>query len=118
LAHKLELHPEESEIIAEAHFKLSLALEFASITRTQDNEEDSKATEEETHVDQALRDEAVKELEAAIKSTKLKLQNKEVDLASSSSPDDNDVTRAQIADVKEIVADMEGRVSNLISSHF
>lgn len=108
---KQELHPEESEVIAEAHFKLSLALEFASITRTQENGEESKTEEDETHVDQGMRDEAVKELEAAIKSTKLKLQNKEVELASSSSPDDNDVTRAQIAEVKEIVADMEGRVS-------
>lgn len=60
---------------------------------------------------QALRDEAVKELEAALSSTKLKLQNKEVELASSSSPDDNDVTREQITEVKEIVAEMEGRVS-------
>ena len=60
-----------------------------------------------------MRDEAVKELELAIKSTKLKLQNKEVELAESSSPDDNDVTRAQIADVKEIVADMEGRVRSI-----
>jgi HAT1-interacting factor 1 len=111
LALKEDLHPEESEIIAEAHFKLSLALEFASITRTQENGDQSKGTDEdETHVDQGMRDEAVKELEAAIKSTKLKLQNKEVELAESSSPDDNDVTRAQIADVKEIVADMEGRV--------
>ena len=111
LALKQELHPEESEIIAEAHFKLSLALEFASITRTQEDGEASKGEEDETHVDQGMRDEAVKELEAAIKSTKLKLQNKEVELASSHSPEDNDVTRAQIADVKEIVADMEGRVS-------
>jgi hypothetical protein len=111
LALKEDLHPEESEIIAEAHFKLSLALEFASITRTQESGNESKGAEEdETHIDQGMRDEGVKELELAIKSTKLKLQNKEVELAESSSPDDNDVTRAQIADVKEIVADMEGRV--------
>jgi hypothetical protein len=118
LALKQELQPEESEIIAEAHYKLSLALEFASITRTQENSEESKTEEDdETHIDQGMRDEAVKELEAAIKSTKLKLQNKEVELASSNSPDDDDdITRAQIAEVKEIVADMEGRVSfpNLI----
>jgi HAT1-interacting factor 1 len=106
------LYPEESEIIAEAHFKLSLALEFASITRTKDEgEEGADVTEAEAHVDQGMRDEAVKELEAAINSTKLKLQNKEVELASCSSPDDNEVTRAQIAEVKEIVAEMEGRVS-------
>jgi HAT1-interacting factor 1 len=111
LAHKQELYPEESEIIAEAHFKLSLALEFASITRTKEDGEEESTDEAKTHVDQAMRDEAVNELEAALNSTKLKLQNKEVELASCSSPDDNDVTRAQIADVKEIVADMEGRVS-------
>ena len=58
-----------------------------------------------------MRDEAVKEMKAAINSTMLKLRNKEVELASSNSPDDNDITRAQIAEVKDIVAEMEGRVS-------
>ncbi|CZR60466.1 related to histone H1-binding protein [Phialocephala subalpina] len=115
LAYKTELYPEESEIIAEAHFKLSLALEFASITRAKDDEEEGKeaATEEEAHVDQGMRDEAVKELELAIKSTKLKLNKKEVELATSHSPDDNDITRSQIAEVKEIVADMENRLKEL-----
>jgi HAT1-interacting factor 1 len=57
-----------------------------------------------------MRAEAVKELELAIKSTKLKLQNKEVELASSHDPDENEMLRTQITDVKEIVTDMEGRV--------
>ncbi|KAG0651874.1 Silencing in the middle of the centromere 3 [Hyphodiscus hymeniophilus] len=113
LALKQDLHPEESEIVAEAHFKLSLALEFASITRTQEDGGEPKGEEDETHIDQDMRDEAVTELEAAIKSTRLKLQNKEVELASSNSPEDNEVIRAQIADVKEIVADMEGRLAEL-----
>lgn len=112
LIHKQELYPEDSEIIAEAHFKLSLALEFASISKPkEEGEEDAPTSEADAFLDQGLRDEAVKELEAAINSTKLKLQNKEVELASVHSPDDNDITRAQIADVKEIVADMENRVS-------
>lgn len=112
LIHKQELYSEEDEIIAEAHFKLSLALEFASISKPkEEGEDDAAATEADTFLDQSLRDEAVKELEAAINSTKLKLQNKEVELATIHSPDDNDITRAQIADVKEIVADMENRVS-------
>ncbi|RDW91151.1 hypothetical protein BP5796_02316 [Coleophoma crateriformis] len=100
LAHKQSLYGEESEIIAEAHFKLSLALEFASL-------------KEEGIVDKSMRDEATKELEAAIASTKLKLQSKEVELASSSNPDDNDITRSQIADVKEMVGEMEGRLAEL-----
>jgi HAT1-interacting factor 1 len=118
LVHKQHLYPEESEIIAEAHFKLSLALEFASIRGTKEEGGGSQSTgDAEAQVDEGMRDEAVKELEAALNSTKLKLQNKEVELASSSSPDDNEVTRAQIADVKEIVADMEGRVSHVFGSH-
>ncbi len=111
LAYKKELYPTESEIIAEAHYKLSLALEFASITTTKDeNTEDSDDGPKETHVDEAMREEAAKELEAAIESTKLKLQSKEVELASSFSPEDNEVTVAQIAEVREIIADMEQRV--------
>ncbi|RFU36161.1 hypothetical protein B7463_g193, partial [Scytalidium lignicola] len=115
LLYKNDLYPFESEIIAEAHYKLSLALEFASITRVKDEEEDQK-DDAEAHVDQAMRDEAAKELEAALESTKAKLYNKEVELASTSSPDDNDVTRAQITDVKEIIADMEGRLAELKAS--
>ena len=112
LAYKQELHPKESEIIAEAHFKLSLALEFASITTTQDeNEENTTGAVKETAVDEAMREDAAKQLELAIESTKLKLHNKEVDLASTSIPEENDTTRQQIADVKEIIADMEQRVS-------
>jgi len=114
LALKQGLYPQESEIIAEAHFKLSLALEFASITRTEEKGEGStEPKEDETQFDQAMRDEAVKELEAAIASTKLKLQNKEVELASSYSPDDNEITIGQIAEVKEIVTDMENRLAEL-----
>lgn len=112
LAYKQELYPEESEIIAEAHFKLSLALEFASITRTKE-EGDDKPAEAEEHLDQVMRDEAVTQLELAIKSTKLKLQNKEVELASSHDPDENEMLRAQIAEVKEICGEMEGRLAEL-----
>ncbi|KAL3424392.1 histone H1-binding protein [Phlyctema vagabunda] len=100
LSYKQSLFSEDSEVIAEAHFKLSLALEFASI-------------KEEGVVDKAMREEAAKELEAAIASTKSKLQAKEVELASSSNPDDNELTRAQITDVKEIVVEMEGRLTEL-----
>ncbi|KAK2625135.1 hypothetical protein QTJ16_005504 [Diplocarpon rosae] len=113
LGYKQGLYPEESEIIAEAHFKLSLALEFASITRTKEDKGEEAAAESETHLDQGLRDEAIKELELAIKSTKIKLTNQEVQLAETSSPDDNEVTRTQIAEVKEIVADMESRLADL-----
>ncbi|KKA26964.1 hypothetical protein TD95_004057 [Thielaviopsis punctulata] len=117
LKYKKLLYTEESEVLAEAHFKLSLALEFASITTAPSGDDDADASAAAEagpqQIDQALRDEAVAELEAALKSTKLKLQSKEVELATMASPEDNETTRTQIADVQEIIADMEQRLIDL-----
>ncbi|UNI15650.1 hypothetical protein JDV02_002161 [Purpureocillium takamizusanense] len=109
LNYKMELYPEDSEILAEAHYKLSLALEFASVTTSGD---DGKNEKREA-MDQDLRDEAVKEMELAIKSFKLKIQATEVELATSSSPEDNELTRKAIAGMKEVAADMEQRLVDL-----
>ncbi|OHE99126.1 histone H1-binding protein [Colletotrichum orchidophilum] len=109
LKYKKELYSEDSEVIAEAHFKLSLALEFSSVTTTQEEGEQG----ESKPFDEKLREEAANELEAAIHSTKLKLQNKEVELATMASPEDNEVTRATITDVKDMIADMEQRLVDL-----
>ncbi|KAI1332855.1 hypothetical protein F5Y16DRAFT_356753 [Xylariaceae sp. FL0255] len=108
LKYKQELYSQDSEIIAEAHFKLSLALEFASITTTSGEEEEGSKT-----VNEEMRNEAADELVKAIESTKLKLKNKEVDLAMMHAPEDNEETRKQITEVKEILADMEQRLTDL-----
>ncbi|KAL1897382.1 hypothetical protein Sste5346_004118 [Sporothrix stenoceras] len=115
LAYKKRYLSEDSEIIAEAHFKLSLALEFASVTTASEENGNGAAAEgqQAQQVDQELRDEAARELEAAIASTKLKLQAKEVELATLHSPEDNDSTRRQIAEVKDIISDMEQRLVDL-----
>ncbi|KAH6652766.1 hypothetical protein BKA67DRAFT_301064 [Truncatella angustata] len=108
LKYKTELYPEESEIRAEAHYKLSLALEFASVTSDEEDKDETTKT-----VDQGLRDEAAAELEKAIASTKLKLQNEEVDLATMHAPEENEDTRKKIAEVRDIIADMEQRLVEL-----
>ncbi|KAK4241032.1 hypothetical protein C8A03DRAFT_12712 [Achaetomium macrosporum] len=113
LKYKEQLYPFESEVIAEAHFKLSLALEFASVTKSSEDDDKEASGGGDDKIDQALRDEAAAELEAAINSTKQKLQNKEVELATLHDPDDNEATRRQIADVKEVLADMEQRLVDL-----
>ncbi|KAG6013637.1 hypothetical protein E4U43_007187 [Claviceps pusilla] len=109
LKYKLELYPEESEIIAEAHYKLSLAMEFASVTMSGDDGKNAKREE----MDQGLRDEAIKQMELAIKSFKLKMQNKEVEVATMASPEDNDLARKAISEMKEVIADMEQRLVDL-----
>ena len=113
LGYKKELYGQESEVIAEAHYKLSLALEFASITTTAEAGEGEGEGEGkgEAQVDEGMREEAARELESAIESTRMKLQAKEVELAEMASPEENDETRKQIAEVREILADMEQRVS-------
>ncbi|KAK3308009.1 uncharacterized protein B0T15DRAFT_93701 [Chaetomium strumarium] len=114
LKYKEQLYPFESEVIAEAHFKLSLALEFASVTKSsEDDDKEAGGGSGDDKIDQALRDEAAAELEAAINSTKQKLQNKEVELATLHDPEDNEASRRQIADVKEVLADMEQRLVDL-----
>ncbi|KAI1658121.1 hypothetical protein F4813DRAFT_357425 [Daldinia decipiens] len=109
LKYKEGLYSQESEVIAEAHFKLSLALEFASVTSSAEDE----AGAGPKPVDENLRKEAAEELEKAIASTKLKLDAKEVDLAMLHAPEDNDATRKQITEVKELIADMEQRLVEL-----
>lgn len=106
LKYKMELYPEESEIIAEAHYKLSLALEFASITVSEGEGEDSKPQE----MDQAMRDEAVKEMELAIKSFKLKLAAKQSEITAAGD-NSTDIDRKAVVEMKEVIMDMEQRVS-------
>lgn len=86
---------------------MSLALEFASVTTTSED----AAGAGPKPVDEDLRKEAAEELEKAIASTQLKLDAKEVDLAMLHAPEDNELTRKQITEVKELIADMEQRVS-------
>ncbi|RDA94895.1 hypothetical protein CP533_4325 [Ophiocordyceps camponoti-saundersi (nom. inval.)] len=130
LKYKKELYPEDSEIIAEAHYKLSLALEFASVNPANEPDEKEEASSEAAEgsskaaegsskatkkpaVNQALRDEAIQQLNLAIKSIRLKLQNNEVELATMASPEDNDAARKAIADMKDVVADMEQKLVDL-----
>ena len=110
---KQSLFPQQSSLIAEAHYKLSLALEFSSVTQQRDSHAkvENDAT---TLVDQEIRDAAAKEMEAAIESCKLRLVDEEAKLAPTSSHDDRHIkseeARHNIQEVKEIVNDMEQRV--------
>ncbi|EPQ64654.1 Bgt-3792 [Blumeria graminis f. sp. tritici] len=111
LAYKKELYSEERSIIAEAHYKLSLALEFASITSTSDANTDNK--EETLEIDQALRDEAIAEMEAAIESTRLKLKEKESELASTGTLEEKETTASQMKEVEGMLEELETRLVDL-----
>ena len=115
LQYKQELSPEDREIMSEAHFKLSLALEFASVTATSESDGvgDQYGSATTKTVDYSLRAEAAEQLEAAIAVLRAGLQAREVELATLHNPDDNEVTRKRIAESKELIADMEQRLVDL-----
>lgn len=112
---KKGLFPQESSLVAEAHFKLSLALEFSSVTQ-QKNENGQVNSDNEAQVDESMREDAALEMEAAIASCRLRIKNEDARLLDR--PEANGdtgkrkVTKGDIADVKEMVKEMEQRVSD------
>lgn len=111
---KLALFPQESSLLAEAHYKLSLALEFSSVTQ-QRNETGEIDAGNGAHVDEAMREEAVHQMESAIASCKLRVQKEEASLSKgrprNGCTKKSKATKKDIEDVKEMIKEMEQRVS-------
>jgi HAT1-interacting factor 1 len=109
---KKDLHANESSLIAEAHFKLSLALEFASMdqVRLAQADDASEELKKNAQVDMKLREEAAVEMESAIDSCRSRVKKEESEL--SELPEDQREDKLKsIKDVKEMIEEMEQRVS-------
>ncbi|EME42046.1 hypothetical protein DOTSEDRAFT_89548 [Dothistroma septosporum NZE10] len=109
LALKLQLYPEESSLVAEAHFKLSLALEFASVKATQENKDGEAQVAE---VDEEMREQAAKEMELAITSCRLRISKEEAKTATMTDAEAK-AQEEKTADVQDMVTDMEQRLTDL-----
>ena len=112
---KDELHPRGSSIVAEAHYKLSLALEFESMSavRAAQAKEEAgggqKGTAEKVEVNEELRERARKETEIAVESIKLRIEEEEGKLEKLEGKEKEGKKR-DVEDVKEILKEMEDRV--------
>ncbi|KAF2436064.1 hypothetical protein EJ08DRAFT_624550 [Tothia fuscella] len=112
-----ELHPKATNIIAEGHYKLSLALEMASnVDQTKEEAEEGgadgdapKRTPEES---EKLKEESIQQMDAAIESCRLRLAKEEAELSTLRGEKAKAVAKS-IDDVKEIIEDMEQRVLDL-----
>lgn len=104
------LLPFEDASIAECHYKLSLALEFASVTQ---EENDGQEENKPPVVDEEMRKEAAKHMETAIESCKVRMTQEEQKLTNGEIDGEDKINAAKrkIANVKDIVKDMEQRVS-------
>jgi HAT1-interacting factor 1 len=111
LGFKLQLYPQESGMVAEAHYKLAIALDFAALPAPPTEEEESAAAaangeskkpKEEPQVNEEMRAEAATEMEKAIASCQLRIQK-----------DTETGKTANIADIKSMVSEMKNRLAEL-----
>ena len=111
---KEKLFPQESSLLAEAHYKLSLALEFSSVTQ-QKNSNGEVEQGSEAQVDYGMREEAAQEMEAAISSCRSRIAKEEAKIHNGTETNGIasklNVKKADIDDVKDMVKEMELRVS-------
>ncbi|ORY10155.1 hypothetical protein BCR34DRAFT_539822 [Clohesyomyces aquaticus] len=106
----LEVYPFEHQYVAEAYFKISLALEFASVTQIREATEGEKTQEAE--VDMAKRKEAAEHMERAIASLEARLRKEEANLQTA--PDDKKKEKeAQVTDVNDMLEEMRQRLVDL-----
>lgn len=109
LKYKLQLFPQESGMVAEAHYKLAIALDFAALPAPPTEEEDNAANaeakkepKEEPKVNEEMRAQAATEMEKAIASCQLRIQK-----------DTEAGKTAAIADIKSMVGEMKNRLAEL-----
>ena len=114
---KKTLFSQENSFIAEAHYKLSLALEFSSVTQQKNENGEAKG---EAQVDEGMREEAAHELEAAISSCKLRIQKEEAKLKFEENLEEAKLKekKAQIDDVKDMVKELSQRVGSSQETRF
>jgi HAT1-interacting factor 1 len=117
LAFQEELNQFDHENVMEAHYSLSLALEFASnrVPEGQGGEDEKPANgeaPEEQSIDYELRKEAAKHTELTIQSLEARIKREEAGLAGDTlTAEQKKEKEAIIKDKKDILDDMKTRVS-------
>jgi HAT1-interacting factor 1 len=126
LALQEELNPFEHENVTEGHYSLSLALEFASVSKVReeqagrvsdapaDADADAQAEEGKDSIDWELRNEAAKHTELAIESLRARLKKEEAALSSDKlTPEQKKEKQAVIDDKQGMLEELTTRVTDL-----
>lgn len=125
LALQEELYPFHHENVTEAHYSLSLALEFASVSKVREDQtgrpsEDAPATpqvqDDKDGIDWELRKEAAQETDRAVASLEARLHKEESALSSDTlTPAQKKEKQAIIQDKKSMLDDLKTRYADLQS---
>ena len=124
LALQEELNPFEHENVTESHYTLSLALEFASVSkiredqagaeRQQDASASQQASDDKDGINWDLRNEAAKHTSLAIQSLQTRLKKEEAALTSPALTDaQKKEKKAVIQDKKAMLEELQGRLKDL-----
>jgi HAT1-interacting factor 1 len=123
LALQEELNPFEHENVTEGHYSLSLALEFASVSKVREDQLDvdrqqsvnpTPADKDKDGVDWELRNEAATHTERAIQSLEARLAKEEAALTTAAlTPEQKKEKEAVIADKKSMLDDLKTRLTDL-----
>jgi HAT1-interacting factor 1 len=109
LALREELDPPESALLAECHYKLSLALEFASQSQQRDNDGNPVG---DIEIDWKIRDQSIIHQEKAIESCKLRVEKENTALFTLTGKE-HDKLKAEIDDVTDMITEMQQRLADL-----
>ncbi|EUC47959.1 hypothetical protein COCMIDRAFT_88734 [Bipolaris oryzae ATCC 44560] len=125
LALQEELYPFEHENVTEAHYSLSLALEFASVSKVREDQtgqstdapaETEQGKEDEDGVNWELRKEAAEQTDLAIQSLEARLKKEEAALDSDAlKPEQKKEKQVIIDDKKGMLEDLKTRLVELKS---
>ena len=110
LALREELEAPESSVLAECHYKLSLAHEFSGNTQILDEQGNPTG---EVKVDWKLRNEAIAQQEKAIHVCKLRITKETAAMEKLEAGPAKEKAEAQIDDVQDMVSEMEMRLAEL-----
>ncbi|CBX95896.1 hypothetical protein IAQ61_004719 [Plenodomus lingam] len=120
LALQEELYPFEHENVTEAHYSLSLALEFASVSKVREDQtgkqpeipDTSQPPEDDKDgINWELRKEAAEQTELAVKSLEARLKKEEAAL------DSDKLTPEQKKEKQAIIEDKKGMLEDLKARH-
>ncbi|KAJ4375795.1 hypothetical protein N0V83_001072 [Neocucurbitaria cava] len=124
LALQEELYPFEHENVTEAHYSLSLALEFASVSKVREDQTgqstdapadaSTQQPEDKDGIDWDLRKEAAAQTELATQSLEARLEKEEAALTSDTlTPEQKKEKKVIIEDKKGMLEDLRTRLADL-----
>lgn len=124
LAFQEELNPFEHENVTESHYSLSLALEFASVSKIREDQAGAERQQEadagkqvvndKDGIDWELRNEAAKHTDLAIQSLQARLKKEEAAIAGDTLTDaQKKEKKTVIEDKKAMLEELQGRLKDL-----